>query len=439
MTRLSRNMQSLRVRLLLGTGAMLVPLLALAGVGYLLFQNVVAGMDRVVEDVFEELVPIAYLQSSVQRNRYLIDRKVTHHETGGRQEFTELTENIDSTFARLANEQTPLPPDIRDDIATAHQIWQRMKDDGQSLLTDAHATMASPRMLRFHSDFDMLERTLQRSHTHILRGINVQMKRAQKTRWNVLVLIGTISVIGLLLAITATIVLTRTILSPLAELERAAERFGAGDLQYRIQGMPPHELGKVARTFNAMADTIERHQSSLRNMAVRDALTGLYNRREFKARLGTELERARRYSHPFALLMMDIDHFKMVNDTYGHPAGDRLLLAFASKLHDCTRPVDSLARYGGEEFALILPEVRAEEAMLAAERLREQIAAEPFTLGEHVVSMTVSIGVAIFPQHGRHSDTLFRHADRALYRAKETGRNHVALAEPDEVTDSVPS
>ncbi len=168
--------------------------------------------------------------------------------------------------------------------------------------------------------------------------------------------------------------------------------------------------------------------SKLHEGAVRDNLTGLYTRKFFDERLAEEILRAGRYQTEFCMLLMDIDHFKRYNDTYGHAAGDQVLVRFSQVLGRLVRPVDMLARYGGEEFVLILPQVTVIQAREMAENIREAIAAEVFQFGsdsstqEHV---TVSIGLSNFPNEATIASQLLRVADYRLYQAKEGGRNRV--------------
>jgi two-component system, cell cycle response regulator len=165
----------------------------------------------------------------------------------------------------------------------------------------------------------------------------------------------------------------------------------------------------------------------LEELATTDPLTKVLNRRALLDRLMAELDRARRFGSSFSLLLFDVDHFKRINDTAGHLAGDAVLRQLGSLLEEAVRKVDIVARYGGEEFVAILPQTAPEGGVIFAERLRERIAVHPFHIGgESPVHLTVSIGIASFPSpRVASTEDLFARADEALYRAKSGGRNQV--------------
>lgn len=160
--------------------------------------------------------------------------------------------------------------------------------------------------------------------------------------------------------------------------------------------------------------------------AYKDELTGLFNRRYFNQEIPREVERFRRFGHPFSLLMLDLDNFKGFNDTFGHPAGDQALKDVALILNTTARLYDRAVRYGGEEFAVILPQTCREEALIAAERIREAVERHVVRLdGRSLGSITVSIGAAVYPVDAVDMDGLVQRADQALYEAKRE-RNRVA-------------
>lgn len=169
-------------------------------------------------------------------------------------------------------------------------------------------------------------------------------------------------------------------------------------------------------------------REQFRQQSIRDGLTGLYNRRYLEETMGRELLRARRIGSSLAVIMADVDHFKKLNDTYGHQAGDDVLQTFAVYLKDAVRGDDIACRYGGEEFSVILPGAGLDMAMQRAEALRAGLANLRVRIGrETLPPITASFGVAIFPEHGESWEALLRAADGALYAAKRAGRNRVSV------------
>jgi diguanylate cyclase (GGDEF)-like protein len=183
-----------------------------------------------------------------------------------------------------------------------------------------------------------------------------------------------------------------------------------------------------------------RLREALRTQSVRDALTGLYNRRYLEEVLDREVRRAGRAGQSLGLLMIDLDHFKHFNDTYGHDAGDAVLREAAAFLLKNVRAEDFVCRYGGEEFVVILPTADAEGARARGERLRSRM--REFTIMHHGKSLgmvTFSVGVAAFPQNGISPKELMAAADTALYEAKRGGRDQVALASMKAATETISS
>jgi len=170
---------------------------------------------------------------------------------------------------------------------------------------------------------------------------------------------------------------------------------------------------------------LQRTKEELRQLAITDGLTGLYNYRYFKEQLLQELKRAQRYSLNTAVVMIDIDHFKQYNDKNGHPAGDVVLKGIARLLKDNIRNIDLAARYGGEEFSLILIETDKPSAKIVSEKIRKLVEDYGFAYesSQPDGKLTISTGVATFPEDGEDFDTLVSKADQRLYRAKEAGRN----------------
>ena len=228
-----------------------------------------------------------------------------------------------------------------------------------------------------------------------------------------------------------------------AEIQRAITEQRPYAFEYRLrhrcgrefwvweQGRAEQVAGEM-RLEGIVMDIDQRKQmeQALAALAIRDPLTGLYNRRELDQQFAEEVERARRYERPLALVWLDVDEFKVINDTHGHLAGDEVLRELAGLIQDSIRKVDYAARYGGEELAVVMPEMTLAEAEEAALRLRDLVASRPLPVeGVGNVRVTVSIGVAAFPEHGDDAADLLAAADTAMYAAKRSGRNRVRLAD----------
>ena len=206
-------------------------------------------------------------------------------------------------------------------------------------------------------------------------------------------------------------------------LQEANDELGKLNLSYEQLVLDLKESKEKAELF---ANELRLANDKLQKLAFRDGLTNLYNHRYFQEILATEISRVQRYGRPLALLLFDIDHFKIVNDTYGHPAGDKVLISMSQAISKAVRPSDIIARYGGEEFAVILPETNFSGMKVFAERLRRCVASNTTVTGQHSIKITISCGGAHFSSgHDISPSDLINTADRALYMSKKNGRNMV--------------
>ncbi|BCW95950.1 MAG: diguanylate cyclase [Fimbriimonadales bacterium] len=275
-------------------------------------------------------------------------------------------------------------------------------------------------------------------------------------------------IFGGALALIASLTMVLLLQSHLRRFAVVIQRLASGDWNARVAYAARDEFGYLARAFNQMAQQLQTafetqeqqheeilaqkeeleqlyqqlqqaHQElatlnaelteanrALAQAAVTDGLTGLKNHRAFQEALHSAVQMAERFQQPLALIMLDLDHFKQFNDTFGHPAGDELLRQAAQVLRESARIYDVAARYGGEEFALLLPNTTLAQAIQVAERLRQQIRA----IENPHASISASLGVATY-RHGSPPATLVYEADAALYRAKRNGRNQVCVYQPE--------
>lgn len=219
----------------------------------------------------------------------------------------------------------------------------------------------------------------------------------------------------------ALLLLRRLVFARVRSLREATSALAAGRLETRIGVQRDDELGALARDVDDMAERLGRAQARLTQQALSDPLTGLPNRRALDDRLADELALARREGHAVAVALLDLDHFKELNDSRGHAAGDEALRCVASLLDEQLRPGDVAARLGGDEFAVVLPRAGVEPALAPLGRV--------VRLARRL-DVTLSVGLATFPADGLSPAAVLEQADRALYRAKAEGRDRIVTADP---------
>ncbi len=407
----------------------MLPLVAL-GVGAVVsLENVIGTFEKTEDETLEELFPLTDLESLIQRAAAPVDNYFNQGKTAERERFLQLSREVDRAYATLLADSSDLP-EKQGLIETSQKAWQEAEKSSLDIFTSPDPSndskaIESKKIVddRVQSAIISLDRLYKLlSHLETADRLSQARQLRESLRLAIIVAFG----LGVGVAALAAVMLSRSILRPLRLLEDGVEHWGEGDLSHRIELTTADEIEQLAIAFNSMAQKLEQSQTDLRNLAILDGLTGVYNRREFNLQLRAELERSERYQHPCSLIMMDIDYFKKLNDTHGHQAGDEALRVVATLLKQEVRPTDRVARYGGEEFAVILPETTGEQALGVAQRLRETIAIASIPISEGmIIKVTVSMGVATFPTDATSEEALLSLADRSLYSAKKSGRNRV--------------
>lgn len=420
---------SLRTRLIFGMGAMLMPLVILAGGALYSLESGIGSFEKLEEQRLEELFPIADLESRIIESAIPVKAYQQKGDPSDRDRFVQLSKEIDRSFAALIATSID-EPEKKALLRLSMQQWNQAQKNGQRVLNytkSINNLSATQAIQDFQANINQTVSSLDQLYkllTHLQIIDNLEQAKNIKQRVRLIVIVG--FGLGLGIASVASVILLRSILIPLHRLEKGVIRFGEGDFAHKIVLDKPDELGQLATAFNVMAEKLEYNQTALKNLASIDELTSVYNRREFNQRITQELERSRHYDHACTLLLMDIDHFKRLNDTYGHQVGDEVLRAIAALMKQEVRTKDWVARYGGEEFAVILPETSDSHAWAVAERLRQAIGSHLIAIDKHQpIKVTISGGLATFPQDGKSEEALIFAADQALYKAKHSGRDRV--------------
>lgn len=243
---------------------------------------------------------------------------------------------------------------------------------------------------------------------------------------------GGMSALILLFAVIVGRRLIRSALLPLTELQTPLARLARGEIDVGVTPGGDREIAAIADALNVTIGALKERNEALRRLAEHDALTGLFNRNYFSRALDAELAWVKRRGKPSALIFIDLDRFKTVNDTLGHGAGDRLLVEVASRIKTRMRGQDIVARFGGDEFAIVAHDATREDVINVAKSIHEILLSYHFVESEHSFTISCTIGIAMITPYSRDAEEVLLHADSACYTAKAKGRNRYCLYEPDQ-------
>jgi diguanylate cyclase (GGDEF)-like protein len=323
-----------------------------------------------------------------------------------------------------------------EDAPAARRLLKQSQRRWQALLTAAAAPAdLATRGTAVSADAPQILALLDRAGATSRDAVRLDLRSASRAERGTMAVLTLLELLAILLAVQLYRRMSSDVLRPVGILRDSANHLAAGELDHRVLVDRADELGELAVAFNAMADAIAGSQRTLTLEATTDSLSGLANRAAFRSRLEETLSRPDRRGRGQAVLFVDLDDFKDVNDSLGHAAGDELLRVVARRLVDTLRPSDLVARLGGDEFAILIDDlVEPALGMVVAERVVTALA-EPIMLGKLSIHVGASVGMAL--RHPRSTlDGLMREADVAMYAAKGKGKNRVEKfdAELDDLT-----
>ncbi len=383
-----------------------------------------ADVHRSIDEAVHVLLPLATLEYDLQR---ALTDDVAAESGESVPDYSGLTSSIDRTIAQLDNESGNADVPVTA-VRSAEIAWQSARPVIRQLIEHvapvkvdggaAALKIAKQDLVKALGDIEAARHHLSR----VVRDRSAHSVTVQQRQLRMLVWTWTGTLLAALLLVAA---LVYSIVKPARELGQAVRRLTAGDLSVRVNTGSRDELGVVATYLNAMAARFNLRRNALEDEARRDTLTGLPNRRALETTLEDLLSGSSSQDSPVTVLMIDVDHFKQINDRLGHPVGDQALVWLAGIMRDCFRENDLLGRYAGDEFMALLPDTSPEKALAVAERLCDLVRAEADPARGRP---TVTVGVATADASRRTAEALLQAADEALYQAKERGRALVAQA-----------
>ncbi len=421
--------KSLRFWIGAGLTLAIAPLAVAALAGYFLLSNTVIGSfhDASVRER-EQVAPIQSLRVLVWDTLIPVDEFVDEGGVRRPGAYRALRSRIESGFADLKREFDSEPAALTL-VDRALECWtdaDRLATELLSVERPPGDPEAAVMMERFHGLVASSSDRLGGAYEKVAMEIEADHNAAVTAFEQVKEAAALAAIISALAVIAGIVLIGRVMAASVDRLVDGASRVAEGEREHRIDVRVPPELRRVADEFNRMIKRIQESEATLSELARIDGLTGLQNRRAFDEALAEMHARMRRTDETGAVLFVDVDHFKRINDTYGHAAGDDVLRAISKLVTSSLRPFDGIYRIGGEEFCVLLPGVSMTAASDLAERLREEVADHPVAANGSEIAITVSIGGAkAIP--GLDPVKIVEAADAALYRAKTTGRNRVVL------------
>jgi len=422
---------SLRKYFKIETIAMFSALLLIAGVSLFSLNKAIALSSSIVETALTEIHVTMSLRLALNRSAMPVNDYIIRAGQDEKIKYIILRDETDRQFKVLATtvkNRADLSEILNQSLAT----WNNAKKIANAIMLTPNPvgnSHAAEQMEEFDALIDQGTDLLSEIYDEIYRDTAKSHDRLHEIENQSTTLVVLLSIIGLAIAISGSIQLARMFFPPLNRIMAGVRLFGRGHLDHRIGNNMPVELDELTHGINDMAGRLDDIYSELRKSSYRDSLTGCNNRRKLDEDILAAYSLANRSHEALTVLMLDLDLFKGVNDTYGHAAGDSILLATAEVIRSQLRKHEFLYRYGGEEFVVILPATKASDAIVLAERICTSVANKKMDVGSSSpITVTVSIGIADNSKASNSIKDIIDLADQALYEAKEAGRNRVHAA-----------
>lgn len=419
---------SLKALYRLSVVSVMLTLVVMGSISIFSVNKTVRLTDEIVNDSINETHHVMKLQMALHEVTMPVNDHIIHANPAEQDNYQALKQKVSQNFDATRSLETLYAEQI-EAIGEARKEWMSALETADAIMMMKNPVgdpYAAARMELFDKQVENSISILDRIHHLAHSEIREKQESLYDIKEGLLVLMIIVFIVGVAISIYGFIVLARATFAPLEEVTTVMDRFSKGELDHRIDREMVAEVKHLADGFNSMADNIRQMKDELERLGIEDPLTGCFNRRKFHDDIEIELSRAKRLEEHISILMIDLDHFKSVNDNHGHMAGDVVLKTIVTEINHQLRDYDTLYRYGGEEFIVILPESNEEHARIVAERVRSAVSNTQIRIdGELFVSVSTSIGISTFPEDASEEDGLLHSADQAVYEAKERGRNRV--------------
>lgn len=419
---------SLSRRFSFTAGFMLVPLFFLVFLQYVVFKNTVNEFKEAINHSLYEMNTIRRIQNNVHLAIMAPNDYVMHADRNERDNYNETARQVSDDLKKLSG--MVFSKDHKEEymyIDRATEHWNNVHERAVRLLE--HPNPLGNRHLAMETE--LLDRTadrvissLESLHGLVIQAVREEEENARQLQMIMIALIFGGTALTALLILWLNSMLGKSVIKPISCIKAAARKIGDGHFNTRLDWARKDEIGELSRSFDEMTVQLQNAHEELERLSRKDSLTGILNRREFDRLMRAEFNRAERYNKKLSIILIDLDHFKEINDSHGHQTGDSVLRTVVTVIEKAIRDVDQFARYGGEEFVLMLPESDSRDAMALAARLCGLVGSTEFrNQGGNIFNVTISAGVASFPEYEIDELNLMIAADQALYRAKRNGRN----------------